>query len=118
MPDARAAQPPRNIPQNIPARRLPMGLPLDLHQTRRIAALEQILGPGRYQGWGQVGAGGTFFVDVLDADGEGVTRHEGLTLHRAIGAATDAARRARAVLAAEHELKDAIAFADELRRTA
>jgi hypothetical protein len=74
--------------------RLPMGLPLDTHQLARLAEIEQLVG-ARYQGWGQTGAGRTFFVDVIDPVVDRCVRFEGETLHLAIGRALEAARRAR-----------------------
>lgn len=67
-------------------RRPPRLLPLDGLYLRRIAELEQLVGEGRFHGWGRDGnAGGLFFVDVGDpAD---PTRYLGETLHLALGAA-------------------------------
>lgn len=58
-----------------------LGLPLsDLH-LRRIEQLEEVAGPGRYQGWGREGDVGAFCVDVAEE------RYRGETLHEALGAA-------------------------------
>lgn len=70
-----------------------LGLPVDEHQARRLAALEKECG-ARYLGWGRDLDG--FFVDVLSphATGESVAelreqvrRFHGAGLHEAIGRA-------------------------------
>lgn len=61
---------------------LPLGLPLDAHQVRRLDRLRELAGDG-YQGWGKDVAG-DWFVDVVGI------RFVGPTWHLAIGEATRA----------------------------
>ena len=58
---------------------LPLGIPLDDHQLRRLDRLHELAGE-RYTGWGRE-VGGDWFVDAVGR------RFYGATLHGAIGAA-------------------------------
>jgi hypothetical protein len=97
-----AARPAPPAPRARPSR---LGVPLDAFQLRRLAELEQIVGPSRYAGWGRVGEAADwtartpstweeFFVDVIDSTGA-IERHTGPTLHLAVGDALRAARSSR-----------------------